>query len=222
MNRCLRVVDVTTAPSQSATAPSHAAALSSANPRSSFAPTRTRGAFDRSRGANLARVRGSMGTTSSAPARDSRGDLRQRAAQQAQQPRYTARPGHANAPQPFQGQQNYAAPRYYGQVRAQRDRGLAEDPPPSRSRSRVTRNAPKGDRVLARRGCSTPLRTREKKKTKLLDTRRESRFSARRRALTSSPPTVSFANPKTSLLPSPRDLRRSARRARRRSATTLI
>ena len=150
-------------PSQSATAPSHAAALSSANPRSSFAPTRTRGAFDRSRGANLARVRGSMGTTSSAPARDSRGDLRQRAAQQAQQPRYTARPGHANAPQPFQGQQNYAAPRYYGQVRAQRDRGLAEDPPPSRSRSRVTRNAPKGDR-LARRGCSTPLRTREKKK----------------------------------------------------------
>ena len=161
MNRCLRVVDVTTAPSQSATAPSHAAALSSANPRSSFAPTRTRGAFDRSRGANLARVRGSMGTTSSAPARDSRGDLRQRAAQQAQQPRYTARPGHANAPQPFQGQQNYAAPRYYGQVRAQRDRGLAEDPPPSRSRSRVTRNAPKGDRVLARRGCSTPF-TREK------------------------------------------------------------
>jgi len=161
VNRCLRVVDVTTAPSQSATAPSHAAALSSANPRSSFAPTRTRGAFDRSRGANLARVRGSMGTTSSAPARDSRGDLRQRAAQQAQQPRYTARPGHANAPQPFQGQQNYAAPRYYGQVRAQRDRGLAEDPPPSRSRSRVTRNAPKGDRVLARRGCSTPF-TREK------------------------------------------------------------
>jgi len=189
VNRCLRVVDVTTAPSQSATAPSHAAALSSANPRSSFAPTRTRGAFDRSRGANLARVRGSMGTTSSAPARDSRGDLRQRAAQQAQQPRYTARPGHANAPQPFQGQQNYAAPRYYGQVRAQRDRGLAEDPPPSRSRSRVTRNAPKGDRVLARRGCSTPF-TREKKKTKLLDfgiTRRDSPREDRRADLVANP-----------------------------------
>lgn len=135
--------DDNTASSQSATAPSHAAALSSANPRSSFAPTRTRGAFDCSRGANLARARGSMGTTSSAPARDSRGDLRQRAAQQAQQPRYTARPGYANAPQPFQGQQNYAAPRYYGQVRAQRDRGLAEDPP---SRSlRVTRKTRQRD-----------------------------------------------------------------------------
>lgn len=185
MNRCLRVVDVTTAPSQSATAPSHAAALSSANPRSSFAPTRTRGAFDRSRGANLARVRGSMGTTSSAPARDSRGDLRQRAAQQAQQPRYTARPGHANAPQPFQGQQNYAAPRYYGQVRAQRDRGLAEDPPPSRSRSRVTRNAPKGD--------ARPTRvfdTIHARKTKLLDlgiTRRDSPREDRRADLVANP-----------------------------------
>lgn len=117
-----------------------------------------------------------MGTTSSAPARDSRGDLRQRAAQQAQQPRYTARPGYANAPQPFQGQQNYAAPRYYGQVRAQRDRGLAEDPPLSLAPCHA-KNAP------ARRGCSTRL-TREKQNSPLVG------------ALTSSPPTIKiwFAN----------------------------
>ena len=187
MKRCLRVVDVTTAPSQSATAPSHAAALSSANPRSSFAPTRTRGAFDCSRGANLARVRGSMGTTSSAPARDSRGDLRQRAAQQAQQPRYTARPGHANAPQPFQGQQNYAAPRYYGQVRAQRDRGLAEDPPPSRSLPCHAKRA-EGRPTLAvspdagvRHLHITRDKEKRKKKNKTFG-RASSRFSAPRRS----------------------------------------
>ena len=152
MTRCLRVVDVTTAPSQSATAPSHAAALSSANPRSSFAPTRTRGAFDRSRGANIARVRGSMGTTSSAPARDSRGDLRQRAAQQARQPRYTVSPGYANAPQPFPGQQNYAAPRYYGQVRA-RARGLAEEPP-------LALASPRGTTRRVRRRATARPKTR--------------------------------------------------------------
>ena len=217
MTRCLRVVDVTTAPSQSATAPSHAAALSSANPRSSFAPTRTRGAFDRSRGANIARVRGSMGTTSSAPARDSRGDLRQRAAQQAQQPRYTARPGHANAPQPFQGQQNFAAPRYYGQVRAQRDRGLAEDPPPSRSLPCHAKRA-KGRPTLAfersNARCSSVAR---KKNVKLLDARRDSQILGAD-LVAADPPSRS----RTSLLPSPRQMRRSARRARRRSATTLI
>ena len=70
-----------------------------------------------------------MGTTSSAPARDSRGDLRQRAAQQAQQPRYTMPQGYANAPQPFQGQQNYAAPRYYGQVRARPPAVPPKNPP---------------------------------------------------------------------------------------------
>ena len=81
---------------------------------------------------------GRMGTTSSAPARDSRGDLRQRAAQQAQQPRYTMPQGYANAPQPFQGQQNYAAPRYYGQVRAHPPAVPPENPPRASRRSRVT------------------------------------------------------------------------------------
>ena len=81
---------------------------------------------------------GRMGTTSSAPARDSRGDLRQRAAQQAQQPRYTMPQGYANAPQPFQGQQNYAAPRYYGQVRAHPPAVPPKNPPRASRRSRVT------------------------------------------------------------------------------------
>jgi hypothetical protein len=81
---------------------------------------------------------GRMGTTSSAPARDSRGDLRQRAAQQAQQPRYTMPQGYANAPRPFQGQQNYAAPRYYGQVRAHPPAVPPKNPPRASRRSRVT------------------------------------------------------------------------------------
>ena len=138
-----------TTPLWSATAPPHAAALSSANPRSSFVPSRTRGDF--SRGFN-ARARWSMGTTSSAPARDSRGDLRQRAAQQAQQPRYTMPQGYANAPQPFQGQQNYAAPRYYGQVRA-RARGLAEEPP-------LALASPRGTTRRVRRRATARPKTR--------------------------------------------------------------
>lgn len=52
-----------------------------------------------------------MGTTSSAPSRDSRGELRQRAATQAAAPRYNLPPGYANAPPPFN-----QAPRYYGQT----------------------------------------------------------------------------------------------------------
>ena len=203
-----------TTPLWSATAPPHAAALSSANPRSSFVPSRTRGDF--SRGFN-ARARWSMGTTSSAPARDSRGDLRQRAAQQARQPRYTVPPGYANAPQPFQGQQNYAAPRYYGQVRAQRDRGLAEDPPPSRSLPCHAKRA-KGRPTLAfersNARCSSVAR---KKNVKLLDARRDSQILGAD-LVAADPPSRS----RTSLLPSPRQMRRSARRARRRSATTLI
>lgn len=37
--------------------------------------------------------------------------------------------GYANAPQPFQGQQNYAAPRYYGQVRARPPAVPPKNPP---------------------------------------------------------------------------------------------
>ena len=62
-----------------------------------------------------------MGTTSSAPTRDSRGDLRQRAAQQAAAPRYNLPPGYADTPQPFNSTGNYAAPRYYGQVREEHE-----------------------------------------------------------------------------------------------------
>ena len=122
------------------------AALFSTNPLSSFVPSRTRGDF--SRGVN-AHVRGSMGTTSSAPARDSRGDLRQRAAQQAWQPRYAVHPAYANAPQPFQGQQNYAAPRYYGQVRARAPAVSKKNPPFALASRHAERVTPRRSATLA-------------------------------------------------------------------------